>query len=95
MKNTIRKCANCGSTHIQVYSWIDAFHHAYYFCNLKCQREFFEEYPAMVEEEEEREERNASVLPEVRVSIASKKEGRGTTVRSYRKVGRRSDPGQD
>lgn len=94
MKSTVRKCVNCGSVHIQVYSWVDALHHPYYFCSMKCKEEFFaEEYPAMVKEEEEREEQEASVLPEMRVSIASKKEGRGTVVRSYRQVGRRTDTG--
>ncbi len=70
------KCHTCGSFHIRMISWIDALRQTFYFCSMKCKREFLEE-----QKEKGDEETETSVLPEVRVFTARKEGERITVVR--------------
>lgn len=96
MSESVRVCSNCGAHHIKVFSWIDALNRPYWFCNLKCKEEFIrEKYLEQRREEIAHENREASVLPEVRSFIARKgPKGNVTVVRGDSGVERESDQGQ-
>lgn len=97
MSESVRVCASCGTHHIKVFSWIDALNRSYWFCSMKCKNQFIQhEYLEQRREEIAHENREASVLPEVRSFIARKgPEGNVTVVRGNSRVERESDQGQD